>query len=492
MSLRPSVLSIGGSDSAGLAGIQMDVKTQTALGCHSINIITAVTAQNNTELSAINAVNSATFKQQIDAVASLPIGAIKSGLIANIEQLKALLKHLEKRQAPYICDPVLASTSGTNFSDENLLKAIKTELIPKAALITPNIPEAEKLSGISIQHATDVEHAAQVLLGLGAKAVYIKGGHRQHNSGYVQDYYKSQLQAFWLSSPKIDTHNNRGTGCAFASSVSAAQALGYPMADAVIIAKMAINQGLRQAYSLGQDSHLKGPVNISHFPDTQQDLPYLTPTANTAISPVFPTCTHSPLGLYPVVDSVQWLAKLLPLGITTAQIRNKSLSGQALEDEIKAAIALGKKYNCRLFINDYWQLAIKYQAYGVHLGQEDLDTADISAIHSAGLRLGTSTHCHYEVARAHSLCPSYIACGPVYKTYTKDMPWIPHGLKGLQYWQDTLDYPLVAIGGINKDRIETVAKTGVSAVAMISAITEAAEPQATSKAFMTICNKYCQ
>ena len=122
----------------------------------------------------------------------------------------------------------------------------------------------------------------------------------------------------------------------------------------------------------------------------------------------------------------------------------------------------------------------------MHLGQEDLDTADIAEIRAAGLRLGTSTHCHYEVARAHALKPSYMACGPVYETTTKDMPWVPHGLEGLKYWQQVLEYPLVAIGGINRERIAGVAATGVSGVAMITAITLADDPEQTAQDFMRL------
>ena len=111
----------------------------------------------------------------------------------------------------------------------------------------------------------------------------------------------------------------------------------------------------------------------------------------TDITTPFPATPHR-LGLYPVVDSVEWIARLLEAGVTTLQLRIKDLPDEQVEEDIAAAIALGKRYHARLFINDYWQLAIKHGAYGVHLGQEDLDTADLAAIHHAGLRLGVSTH----------------------------------------------------------------------------------------------------
>ena len=464
----------------------MDIKTQSALGVHCLNVLTAVTAQNNDNVVAINPTEDNQILQQIRSSEAFEVNAIKSGLITTIEQVSAIIKTIERLNCPYVCDPVLAATSGKHFSNAELLEALRFFLFPHCTLITPNLIEAEILTGMKIHTSEDIEKAAQKLNHVGAKAVYIKGGHFEHSGDYVCDYFYSREHAFWLSSPKVETVNLRGTGCAFASAVAAALAQGYPVSDAVIIAKMAINQGIRQSYGLaGKDKSQKGPIYITHFPKEQEDLPLLTQHLQQDLSPSsFPGCDETPLGLYPVVDSAAWLERLLPLGVTTAQLRVKNLSGDALEAEIKSAIEIGKKHNCRLFINDYWPEAIKHGAYGVHLGQEDLDTADIRAIREAGLRLGTSTHCHYEVARAHALRPSYIACGPVYETTTKDMPWIPHGLKGLKYWAETLNYPLVAIGGINRERIPKVTEMGPSGVAMITAITLAGDPEKTTLDFM--------
>ncbi|PLO51553.1 thiamine phosphate synthase, partial [Klebsiella pneumoniae] len=117
------------------------------------------------------------------------------------------------------------------------------------------------------------------------------------------------------------------------------------------------------------------------------------------------------LGLYPVVDSVAWIERLLEAGVRTLQLRIKDRRDSEVEDDVIAAITLGRRYHARLFINDYWQLAIKHQAYGVHLGQEDLETTDLSAIRQAGLRLGVSTHDDMEIDVALAERPSYIALG---------------------------------------------------------------------------------
>lgn len=180
------------------------------------------------------------------------------------------------------------------------------------------------------------------------------------------------------------------------------------------------------------------------------------------------------LGLYPVVDSVEWIARLLEAGVRTIQLRIKDKSDEEVEADVKAAITLGRRYEARLFINDYWRLAIKHHAYGVHLGQEDLDVANLDAIRDAGLRLGLSTHDNMEMDRALAARPSYIALGHVFPTSTKQMPSAPQGLAQLAAHVKTLgEYPTVAIGGISIDRVPDVLATGVGSVAVVSAITQA-------------------
>lgn len=184
--------------------------------------------------------------------------------------------------------------------------------------------------------------------------------------------------------------------------------------------------------------------------------------------------TEKKLGLYPVVDTLSWIERLLNAGVTTIQLRIKDQPDIEVEDIIQQAIELGKRFNARLFINDYWRLAVKHQAYGVHLGQEDLLTADLRAIHQAGLRLGVSTHDDQELALAVAVRPSYIALGHIFPTQTKDMPSAPQGLVELKRHVATIpDYPTVAIGGISIDRVPEVLACGVGSIAVVSAITKA-------------------
>lgn len=197
--------------------------------------------------------------------------------------------------------------------------------------------------------------------------------------------------------------------------------------------------------------------------------------------------TAPQLGLYPVVDSTEWIARLLDAGVRTIQLRIKDRQEHEVEETVRTAIALGKQYRARLFINDYWRLAIQYQAYGVHLGQEDLEVADLAAIRNAGLRLGISTHDDAELDRALALRPSYIALGHIFPTQTKEMPSAPQGLTELKRHLARLPHiSTVAIGGISLARAPEVKATGVGSIAVVSAITQAPDWRAATRQLLDI------
>ena len=197
------------------------------------------------------------------------------------------------------------------------------------------------------------------------------------------------------------------------------------------------------------------------------------------MTPSFPLLAH-PIGFYPVVPTAVWVERLLGWGVRTIQLRIKTADHTPAEisAEVIAAIEAGKAVpGAQVFINDHWQLALTADAYGVHLGQEDLDTADIEALRNAGIRLGLSTHTPAELARAKAVQPSYLAIGPIYPTTLKVMPYEPVGLERLAAWAKlAAPYPVVAIGGISLDRLPGVMACGVDGAAVVSAVTLAADP----------------
>ena len=195
----------------------------------------------------------------------------------------------------------------------------------------------------------------------------------------------------------------------------------------------------------------------------------------------------SPLKFYAVVSTAEWVARMVKAGADTVQLRCKTLSGEALLREIAECVAACAGSKTQLFINDHWREAIAAGAYGVHLGQEDMDTADLAAIAAAGLRLGLSTHSVDELARALSVHPSYVASGAIFPTTTKQMPTAPQGLDKLrEYVRQAGSTPVVAIGGIDLGNAAQVLQTGVSSLAVVRAVTEAENPEAVVKAFQAL------
>lgn len=190
---------------------------------------------------------------------------------------------------------------------------------------------------------------------------------------------------------------------------------------------------------------------------------------------------------YPIVDSAAWLARLLPCGIKLVQLRVKERPEEATRREIRAAKALCAAAGCQLVVNDYWQLAIEEGCDFVHLGQEDLDGADLGAIRRASIRLGVSTHDDAELDRALSLQPDYLALGPVYPTILKKMKWAPQGLEKVTEWKRRIGaLPLVAIGGLTVERAPGVLAAGADILSVVTDITLNPDPEARARAWRAV------
>ena len=195
----------------------------------------------------------------------------------------------------------------------------------------------------------------------------------------------------------------------------------------------------------------------------------------------------APLKFYAVVPTAQWVERMVDAGANTVQLRNKMLTGDLLRREIERCVQATKNSKTQFFVNDYWREAVETGAYGVHLGQEDMDAADLQMIANAGLRLGLSTHGVEELNRALAVNPSYVASGAVFPTTTKQMKTAPQGLDNLRrYVAQAGTTPVVAIGGIDLSNAAEVLATGASSLAVVRAVTEAENPEATVKAFQAL------
>ncbi len=480
-----TVWSIAGTDSSGGAGLAADQRAIDAFeGTHYCGVVAAVTAQNSRAVTRVDAMPVDAIEAQLQALdGDMPPAALKTGLLCNAEQMRCVATWTDRLRArqpglPLVVDPVLGASSGATFADDAAVQAYRRHLLPRATLVTPNRGEAARLLGRARLAREDIPGAAQALRALGADAVCITGGDpaeaAAEEQGLALDWLDSPHARGWLALPRLGTGNTHATGCTFASSAAAALAHGFVAADAVVLAKMAATHALRHGHAAGQ-----GPGQVLALPGFHAD-PALLPRMSFGSGPVFvlpPAARAAPLGLYAIVDSAARVAAVLQAGIRTVQLRIKKPANAdarwwtTLQDEVHAAAQACRQAGARLFVNDHWQLAVASGAHGAHLGQEDLAALaepERAALTASGLALGISSHSLWELARARSMAPAYVACGPVWPTLTKAMPWRPQGLDNLRWWCAMAGAPVVAIGGIlEPGQITAAASAGADGVCVV-------------------------
>ncbi|RGE40099.1 thiamine phosphate synthase [Comamonas testosteroni] len=259
---------------------------------------------------------------------------------------------------------------------------------------------------------------------------------------------------------------------AYLAALQACSQLGFIAVDA---------ETLAQAWQ--RQSERTNQFDATHWPDDPRDFGL----GNADPAQAFAHCPRE-LGLYGVLPTAEWVGRMARAGVPTVQLRFKSDDQAAVAREVKAAVEAVKGTNARLFINDHWQAALDAGAYGIHVGQEDLDiiaARDLETIRTSGTRFGVSTHGYAEMVRAHAVQPSYIALGAVFPTTLKRMPTAPQGLARLgAYVRLMKQYPLVAIGGISANLFPAVRATGVGSVAVVRALVNAPDPEAAARELM--------
>lgn len=262
----PNILTIAGSDPGGGAGIQADIKSMTVLRAFGMSVITALTAQNGAEVTGIHPVPPDFVALQYKTIMDgFKIDAAKSGMLMNAEIMDVLADLLKNRDFPLVIDPVCVSQSGHTLLEESALETLKKKIIPLADLLTPNIPEAEALSGVSISHFDDVKEAIKILQGMGARNVLIKGGHFEPqedavSSRSVTDWLGLESgQVLHLAHQRINTPNNHGTGCTLSAAIATHMGHGYRLEEAVRRAQAFLVRALEQSFTPGKGA---GPVNF--------------------------------------------------------------------------------------------------------------------------------------------------------------------------------------------------------------------------------------
>ncbi|NBW00193.1 MAG: hypothetical protein EBR85_00495 [Betaproteobacteria bacterium] len=277
-----------------------------------------------------------------------------------------------------------------------------------------------------------------------------------------------------LLSRKTDAAIDLASAEHLVSAIRGWQKKGYVIEDACVLA---LFQYAATDPSDGTADPMKAPglhwiTKSIYFPQL------IDHSAAPRASQAFAKMSNPEPGIYPIVDRLDQLEMMLKAGAKILQLRIKSDTlTPKIRSQIREAVVLSRHFPaCQLFINDHWQAAIEDGAYGVHLGQEDLLIADLNAIQKAGLRLGVSTHAFWEVARSLSIRPSYVACGPLFPTRAKAMPWIAQGIDNLRYWVRLIPYPVIGIGGVSAQNLEAIRATGCASASVIQAIMGADSP----------------
>lgn len=256
---------------------------------------------------------------------------------------------------------------------------------------------------------------------------------------------------------------------AYLAALEATSRLGFIAVDAECLAQAWQRQTDRTQH-----------FDAAHWPDDPQDFGL----ANADPHQAFPPCPRA-LGLYGVLPTAEWVGRMARAGVPTVQLRFKSEDRAAIRAQVQAAVQAVQGTAASLFINDHWQEAMEAGAYGIHIGQEDLDALEgdeLAALRASGLRLGVSTHGYAEMVRAHAVQPSYIALGAVFPTTLKKMETAPQGMARLQAYVRLMQhYPLVAIGGIAAAQFAEVAATGVGSIAVVRALVNARDPEAAAE-----------
>ena len=273
----PRLLSIAGSDSGGGAGIQADLKTFSALGCYGMTAITALTAQNTCGVRAIHGVPPQMLRDQIDAVLEdIGVDAVKIGMLHSPDIVQVVAEAIDRHAMPcVVLDPVMVATSGAVLIDHPAIAALVRALFGRAVLVTPNLDEAAMLVGRLLASEQAMQAAARELLGMGARAVLLKGGHLAGDvvSDLLMD---ARGKAHWMRAPRIQTANTHGTGCTLSSAIAAHLALGLPLLEAVEAARAYVRGALATGAGVRTGAG-SGPLNHGYAPQAMrlQSLPSL-------------------------------------------------------------------------------------------------------------------------------------------------------------------------------------------------------------------------
>jgi len=484
----PLVLSIAGSDSGAGAGLQADLKTATALGAYAATAVTAVTVQTTGGVRGVHAVPAATVRAQVDALLDdLDIGAVKTGMLATVENVEAVAAALRVRRErgeavpPLVVDPVLASTSGDALAAGAVADAIKTHLFPRATVVTPTLGEAAALLGTPGADLTApgaAEAAAAALAAAGPAWVLVKGGHGVGDDS-VDVLAGADGSLSLLAAPRVATPVSHGTGCTLATALAVGLARGLCVADAAAAAKAFVTAALTAAAAAPRVGRgPQWPMNHAFATEPWGSEDRLWPPGAPAdyrlyavTDPALDAAANRAVG-----DAV---AAAVAGGATVVQVRAKDASVASLVADAAAAVAAAGG-NAPVLINDRADAALAARAAGAHVGQSDLPATAARTVLGPLRLLGVSVKTPAEALAAQAAGADYVGAGAVFPTGTKLGAGVI-GLEGLRAVCDAVTIPVVAIGGVTEANAASAIRAGAEGVAVVSAIFAGADVEGATR-----------
>eukprot|EP00210_Caulerpa_lentillifera_P001165 g1121.t1 len=462
----PRVMVIAGSDSGGGAGIQADIKTCMATGSFASTIITAVTSQNTHGVQSVHGIPSDHVQSQIESILSdLGADVIKTGMLPSADIVKLIAESLSTVEfRALVVDPVLVSTSGDSLASNEVAQAIIKHLLPICSILTPNIPEAESLLEEPINSVQEMKEAARKLQSMGPKLVLIKGGHlADSGTSVIIDVVYDGSEMLEIRHPMIQTDRLHGTGCTLASAIASYLAQNFTPVKAVHAAIEYLQEALRNStlMKLGHGKQL--PFDHGYF------LHHWPVNKNRTLD----------LSLYAITDRrcnekhnrelSEAVKQALEGGVSILQVREKN-APSTLEfiQSVHAVMEVAKNFQVPVIVNDRIDVLLATDAHGLHVGQDDLPVDEIRRIIGFHKILGISVKTKDQAIQAEKAGADYLGVGAVFPTDSKDSSVI--GIDALNQICRTVKIPVVAIGGISQSNASNVLKTGVSGLALISAI----------------------
>lgn len=482
-----TVLTIAGSDSSGGAGIQADLKTISANGGYGLCVLTAVTAQNTKTVTAAFALPVDVIEAQFAALFDdFEIHAAKSGMLADHERVAVVAACMRRYRPPhYVLDPVMISTSGFPLLVADAVSAMREELLPLAALVTPNVHEAQMFAGMDIRTVADAVEAGRRILDLGPQAVLVKGGHLEEQPG--TDVLVSHDGAEVIEGEYLDSRNTHGTGCTLSAAIATHLADGVDLSTAVHRAKQYLTEAIRYGPVLGQGVRPTDHFFMLRHTTVHSDTPRPRDARGGG---TMSTSQHAIPRLQVITDEqiqsryshIEIMEMALRGGADAVQFREKrAWATRALIDVVTTMLPIARQYGGMLIVDDRPDVALSAGATAVHLGRNDLDVATARRILGQDALIGGTANSFEEAARAWETDIDYLGVGPIYGTHTKANPAPDMGLATLARICSACPIPVIAIGSITAERIADVIQAGAYGVAIVSAVVASEDVEAATR-----------